>query len=407
VNVHVREHYCSKRTPIFRIGVLIKMEDLKQLITGTRDVFAKMEEQVRNMRCLMGFDAFVDEIAEMVDERQDFEHYTQIETISDFGQRILDAAGLSNSMEMVPRYTKSGGSAVNMGSAVASLGCDVTYIGCIGYPDVDPVFADFASSASRVYNIARPGHTLALEFKDGKIMICNTQPLKEITWDRIVEEVGIETLRQLYSCSQLVGSINWTMTPYMNEIWEKLQTDLLPVIGFAAGDPVFFVDPIDPQKRDNEDIVRAMRILAGFSPYYRVILSLNRKEATEVAKAFNLDLGTPLQKAELSIITQELAANLGFHGLVVHPVDGAAAVIDGEYYEARGPYTSNPKLTTGAGDNFNGGFTLGILLGLDPLQALALGTATSGFYVREARSPGFHDLVGFLGTWAEHAGEEF
>ena len=48
-----------------------------------------------------------------------------------------------------------------------------------------------------------------------------------------------------------------------------------------------------------------------------------------------------------------------------------------------GPYTSNPRLTTGAGDNFNAGFCLGQLLGLSPQQCLITGTGTSGFYVQK------------------------
>ena len=380
---------------------------LKQMIAATQEEVASKEAQVKEKRFLMGFDAFIDEISEMVDERKDFKHYSKLKTISDFGHRILGAAGLSNSMEMVPQYLKTGGSAVNMGSSVYHLGGIVDYIGCIGYPDVHPVFAEFAESVNQAYNIADPGYTLALEFQDGKIMICNTQPLRDITWDRISETVGLETFGSLIAQADVVGSINWTMTPYMDAIWQKMQTELLPAVQFERRDPIFFVDPIDPAKRDNQDIVQAMARLAGFSNHFRTVLSLNRKEATEVGKAFGLDLGVPLPEAPLEAITRELYRCLDLYGLLVHPVDCAACMWNGEYYEAPGPYAKEPRLTTGAGDNFNAGFVVATLLGLSPTESLVLGNAVSGFYVRQAKNPTFAELVTFMDTWQDNWDGDF
>ena len=56
---------------------------------------------------------------------------------------------------------------------------------------------------------------------------------------------------------------------------------------------------------------------------------------------------------------------------------------------------------TSAGDNFNAGFMLGLLLGLTPDQALLTGMSTSGFYVRNAHSPNFKELYTFMKNWAE------
>jgi sugar/nucleoside kinase (ribokinase family) len=66
-----------------------------------------------------------------------------------------------------------------------------------------------------------------------------------------------------------------------------------------------------------------------------------------------------------------------------------------------GPFCEKPRLTTGAGDNFNAGYVLGLLLGLEPEEALLTGMATSGFYVRNAKSPDFAELVGFIDNWAQ------
>ena len=63
-----------------------------------------------------------------------------------------------------------------------------------------------------------------------------------------------------------------------------------------------------------------------------------------------------------------------------------------------GPFTAKPNITTGAGDHFNAGFCVGRMLGLGLAESLQTGVATSGFYVRSAKSPAAADLVKFLRT---------
>lgn len=71
------------------------------------------------------------------------------------------------------------------------------------------------------------------------------------------------------------------------------------------------------------------------------------------------------------------------------------------------PIDRNARLTTGAGDNFNAGFCLGLMLQLGLVESLILGKAVSGFYVRNAHSPAWEELVGFVAFWAERGSEDF
>jgi len=89
---------------------------------------------------------------------------------------------------------------------------------------------------------------------------------------------------------------------------------------------------------------------------------------------------------------------MGIQVVVIHPVEYAcAADAEGEVF-VNGPYTSKPKISTGAGDHFNSGFTIGRLLGLGLAHSLQLAVAASGFYVRHANSPNREQLVRFLQT---------
>jgi sugar/nucleoside kinase (ribokinase family) len=61
-----------------------------------------------------------------------------------------------------------------------------------------------------------------------------------------------------------------------------------------------------------------------------------------------------------------------------------------------GPFITEPKLSTGAGDHFNSGFSLGQLCGMELDECLALACATSGAYVRDAQSPDQARLAAML-----------
>jgi sugar/nucleoside kinase (ribokinase family) len=81
---------------------------------------------------------------------------------------------------------------------------------------------------------------------------------------------------------------------------------------------------------------------------------------------------------------------------VIHPRRGAAAATEADSASFEGPFVKEPKISTGAGDHFNAGFCVGRLLDLDLEASLQLGVSTSGFYVRNARSPDLNDLRKFL-----------
>ena len=128
------------------------------------------KETLVDVRATVGLDGFVDEIIAVVDKRHDCERFDAVRTIAAIGEKIRTAAGKSSNYELVVKQMKLGGNGPIMANALAALGLGVTYIGSVGYPDVHPVFRDFATRAASS-SIGEPGHTDALEFDDGKLML--------------------------------------------------------------------------------------------------------------------------------------------------------------------------------------------------------------------------------------------
>lgn len=350
---------------------------------------------VAQMTAFVGLDGFVDEILHVVDKRQDANTFTLVPTIARFAERLAGAAGKSTNLELVCDRKKLGGNGPIMANALASFGLKVTYCGNLGYPNLNPVFAEFAQRAE-VHTIAPPGLTDALEFEDGKVMVGKHEYLKEITWENIKARWSQEAFARHFAGSSLVGFVNWTMIPYMSDIWEQLLADLCPKLNGERR--WLFFDLADPEKRVPADIQRALDLIVKFKAQFDVILGLNEKEAYEIAKVLGLPHHARGPK-ELGELAQEIYRRVPVKTLVVHPVAYALAVTDGQVSMVQGPVAIKPKITTGAGDHFNSGFCLGKMLGLSDTESLLTGVSTSGFYVREAASPSMTEIAGLMRNW--------
>jgi hypothetical protein len=341
------------------------------------------------LSAFVGLDGFVDEILHAVDKRENAEMYHRLPTIGRLAERLGAAAGRSANLELVTQRTKLGGNGPIMANALASFQIQVTYLGLLGYPNLHPIFAEFARRAE-VHSIADPGTTDAVEFEDGKIMIGKHTSLKEMTWENIQARFGRDKFTAKFCNSDLVGFVNWTMLPYMSHLWEALLTEVCPTM--KGSKRILFFDLADPEKRTREDILRALELIGRFEGHFHVILGLNEKEAYEIGDVYGLKPGRPGVEG-LPDFALQVAKKVNVGTLVIHPVTCALAVTNAKVEMVDGPFVAKPLITTGAGDHFNSGFCLGKLLGLDNAMSLLTGVTTSGYYVRSGQSPSIAQLA--------------
>jgi len=349
----------------------------------------------RRLNAFIGLDGFVDEILHVVDKRESAEKYQRLPTIALYAERLAAAAGKSTNVELVSQLTKLGGNGPIMANAMASFGVQVTYLGNLGFPNVHPIFAAFTKHAE-VHTLAEPGYTDALEFEDGKIMLGKHQSLKQVNWENIKARFGFEKFGAKVQAAQLVGFVNWTMLTAMNEVWQSIQAEICP--NLTGPRRKLFIDLADPEKRTPADITKALKLITGFEKFFDVILGLNEKESAEIGANLGLDASDHSPEGLIKL-GQQIRARVPVNTVVIHPTSYAVAVSESDAAHVEGAFTTKPLITTGAGDHFNAGFCLGKLLGLDNAMSLLAGVATSGYYVRTAKSPGVMDLVGMMRDW--------
>ncbi len=342
---------------------------------------------------MIGLDGFVDEIVKVVDKRESLDHFTPFPTLAAFGERVRAAAGKSTNAELVVTRVKLGGNGPIMANALAVFGARVSYVGNLGFPNLHPAFDEFARRAS-IYSVAEPGYTDALEFDDGKLMLGKITSLNEITWENLLARVGRDKLFELFSQANLIGLQNWTMIPFMSDIWQHVLDEFCPKFP-PTPRRTFFFDLADPERRRPEDIRHAIGLVGKFQNHFDTYLGLNEKESFEIGEVFGYKGAHDGEQAVRSV-AQYIHSRIRISGIVVHPRHFAVTASAEAVMKVDGPYVGKPLISTGAGDHFNAGFCLGKLIGADNEVALQLGVGTSGYYVRTGKSPAVQELIEFL-----------
>lgn len=348
----------------------------------------------KSKKALVGIDGFVDIIVHPVDQRSGpGNQFKAISTITDFANRIGSAAGKSANIELAPLVQKLGGNGPIMANAQSAHGLQVRYLGALGRDTIHPVFHDFAQKTQAI-SIADPGVTHAAEFDDGKIMFGSMASLDGITYQRLCERPGQDQLIEIFNQSDLIAMVNWTMIPFLTDVFNSFLSEVLPAVS-KDKERTFFFDLADPEKRSDADLREVLYVFSKFEAFGKVILGLNLREAEQVDALLGF-APIPNTPANLQTMAARIREKLQLDTVVIHPVaDAACATPEGTAYAA-GPFCEKPKITTGAGDHFNSGFVTARLIGLSPTAALTVAVATSGFYVRTAVSPSLDDLAHFI-----------
>lgn len=349
-------------------------------------------------RVVTGFDGFVDEMISLVGERRSLDDFTPVPDIATFGRLVSSAAGHSSLREIVVNDTHPGGCAVNLSDGLASLGAQVDCFATLGEP-VHPAFREIAGKCRGFHTWGRePGRTLAFEFTDGKLMFSSVKQLGDFTPEAVRGFLENGTYQTACAEAQVIAMTDWTLYPHMTGVWRLLQREVFSTLEHR---PHFLVDLVDPSGRSASDIMEMSGILRDFEPSGPLTLGLNGNEANILCRLHGLIPPSPEASPEETLAQAiALRERLGISRIVIHHIAFAVSSDANGGCMQPGPHCSNPKKSTGAGDRFNAGVSLGLALGCDAADSIALGCGASGFFVRNARSASQHELVDFLRQWA-------
>ncbi|HBF35759.1 MAG TPA: hypothetical protein DDW50_00375 [Firmicutes bacterium] len=196
----------------------------------------------------------------------------------------------------------------------------------------------------------------------------------------------------------LIGIVNWSEIEHTTAIWQGILDDVVPRLPSTKGKTVYF-DLADCSKRDDKDIREVVGLLPRYTKNFRTVLGINENEARILYRVLLDDPNHA--RCDIKTIGEQLYQKLGIEVLVIHPRDEAWAWQNGTSCHAKTKLIQHPQISTGGGDNFNAGFCLAHLLGLDLQSSLISANAVSGFYVQNGFSPSLDQLTAYLQEWQE------
>jgi sugar/nucleoside kinase (ribokinase family) len=338
-------------------------------------------------RILMFADGFVDEVWEIVDARKGPYDYTLYNQVSQFAERILKAGSGGMGLELIKKRRTFGGFTANIGYAAARLGVDTTMIGVFGEDGLDPSFVEVGELCC-VISVNDPAITHVFEFGDGKLLMSHMEAVQNLSWDYIVDKVGLDKVVSLIRDSDIIGVGYWSLLPCFDEIVEKV-CEHLPQDGKSRR---FFYDFADLHKKDVSSLKSTLELLKRLSAKVPMSLSLNEHEAAAIFGIYDEtldDVGKPLQ-----VKLEDVRKQLGLDELIVHdPHFGAAACSGEEPAFVKARYCTNLVRSAGAGDNFNGGYISARLAGLNITERLYVANATVGHFIRTGVFPTVEDMI--------------
>lgn len=359
-------------------------EAIEELI----EALERIEPQ--KVKALVGFDGYIDQIKKVAKKREGA-NFEAFPSIADFSERLAFAAGKSAQLELVTQEVKLGGNAPIMANALAALGFDTTCIGTLGEPEIHPLFA---ALPAQLLSLGPPAETLALEFGDGKLILSDVKAFQDLGWEKLQERIGLDQLTKLFHENRLLALVDWSNLPLANDLLTGILEHLMPKL--AQGQYTFFFDLADPTAKPPADIKDIVKTIGRFSDFGQVTLGVNENEAIFLYQIHFPQSSIP---SDLKLLGRSLFDQLKINQLVIHPLDRALLITESATIEQTGKVVEEPKIQTGAGDNLNAGYCLGLTLGVSEQACLVAGIANSGAYVSLGYSPSLSDLKPYLQGW--------
>lgn len=348
-----------------------KMEEVKESLVAK--LKATNTEDLKSLKVVLMPDFFLDHFALVKD----------VDFLSNI-HRVYEEGG-GNLLE-VPQLLTLGGCAARISLALAKLGVKASFIGRtskLGYTLLNFFLQDANANVdiTKVRNDGKLGKTITFEFEAGgvNVMINEIGSNKDFGFSDLNEE-DLKLIAQ----SDLVCVLDWSLniekgTELAEEVFKYAKRK-----GVAT-----YFDPADLAPRVNELKTLFNKILYSKN---LDVLSINEKEL-RILSGMNFDYNEREKvllaasrlkarvKPEINIHTSDFVATVGGENIVVVPT-----------------FKVKPCKFTGAGDVWNAGNILGLLLKFTNVERLLLGNATAGYYIShpDKLPPTIMELLPFI-----------
>ena len=335
---------------------------------------------------LIGFDGYIDKLVRPR-RSQNTEDY--FDTVAEFAQLLLTLGGTSSDIAVRCMFEKIGGNGPLLAEALAEKGVSCTCIGAMGLPELAPPYRELEKKL-RLISVADCASSYALEFNNGKIMLGDADSFLTIGWRELREKLG-PALPELFQAAQLICFANWSGLPRSTELLEGIITDIGPTL--AGGRRKIFFDLADPSAKSDAQFQELFSALERMQPFFHRVVGLNPKECLLVFNRFYGRQEADFSPEMLCALLRDFPAD----EIVIHDAGCAYVGLAGqEPLKVKGRFLTRPRISVGAGDNFNSGYCLGMLCELSPAACAMLGNEAAVGFMEQGTPVKLEQLIASL-----------
>jgi len=373
----------------------ISAQTTKDLVYDTVNKIRKSSNALSAKKATVGFDGCIDTLVYLIkNKRVDTLEVTNFTDMVDFGEYVISKGGKSCSIEYNMQSRKIGGNAPIFSNVLGANNVKTNLIATLGYPEIEDVFADMSDDCDK-YSYGPAQKAMALEFTDGKIFLSPCHQLTDDAWKLIKSSVGENAMKEVFTDADLLALLNWSELTYATELWEDLLNYVIKNAKVEK-EKFVFVDLADCSRNRKRDKLRILKIVSEFTKYRTTILSVNENEAIDLFYALDFT-----DESDIKQVAIDTAKAVGIDALVVHTRKESIVVSKDECSVCDTDFQKEPVISTGGGDNYNAGFALGLLLGLDYKECGAFANSTSSYYVSTGKTPRLNDIAEHLDNWCK------
>lgn len=341
---------------------------------------AGRREEIAGKRIVVGFDGFTDTIVRPLKQAAAVDAPAlPFDTIRELGEFLIGKAEKSCSIELQVEARQLGGNLPFLSRGAGGLGLDVSCIGMLGDGAVEEPFRQMPCT---LYPYAASGQSTCMEFRDGKVLLAADCALPRDAWQMVLDATGGRA-PALFCGADLLALVNWSELSFSHSLWART----LDALEQTDKTRFAFFDLCDVSRRTDGQIDTVLRLIGGFAEKRTAILSLNENEALTVS-ARVLD-----GAADLAEIARTVRSRYGIDEVLIHTLRESLLCTPRGLTRLPTHFVESPRISTGAGDNFNAASCFAAVMGLDDEERVAFANAFAHFYISQGYNPGLDELL--------------
>lgn len=232
-----------------------------------------------------------------------------------------------------------------------------------------------------------------------------TLPMRRNTtqyrWHNFRNTPFLKNLKTVLKDCEVITFSDWAIVEGASQLWDGFLSDVIKPLHRKDLNFIFYLG--DPAKKPTHEVDEIIDIISDFSIHGQVTFLLSENEALKlwmILHGHDPDQTHYHAKSpDLKEKYQSIFNTMSVNRLLIYSADHAILFSGQQQFELTRRATANRKISQEVKDNFNAGYSLGLLLQLDISHCVALGLTVAGVYLETGTSPDREALLSYIKRW--------